>query len=74
LQISTTSPARTFTLDIGETVTLASAEPDADLPALVLPAEAFVRLVYGRLDPAHTPPVQARQVDLDELRQVFPGF
>ena len=46
--------------------------PDADAE-LVLPAEAFVRLVYGRLDPGHTPPVEG-DADLDELRAVFPGF
>jgi hypothetical protein len=39
-----------------------------------LPAEAFVRLVYGRLDPDHTPPLTSRQVDLDRLRRAFPGF
>jgi hypothetical protein len=39
-----------------------------------MPAEAFIRLLYGRLDPAHTPPVESTGVDLDELRQLFPGF
>jgi len=73
LQISTSSPVRHFTLDIGETVTLAPAPSNAGLPELALPAEALIRLVYGRLDRAHTPPVQTRRVDLDELRQIFPG-
>ena len=41
-------------------------------PDLVLPAEAFVRLVYGRLDPDHTPAVRGT-ADLAELRAVFPG-
>jgi len=41
---------------------------------LRLPAEALVRLVYGRLDPAHTPALEARGVDVDELRRIFPGF
>ena len=40
---------------------------------LVLPAEAFARLVYGRLDPDHTPPVEGDAESLDELRKVFPG-
>ena len=40
-----------------------------------LPAEAFVRLVYGRLDPDHTPSsVSADGVDLDLLRSAFPGL
>ena len=46
-----------------------------DVPVLRLPAEAFVRLLYGRLDPDHTPTsVEADGVDLDRLRTAFPGF
>ena len=41
---------------------------------LRLSAEAYIRLVYGRLDAAHTPPVQTGDVDLDVLRALFPGF
>jgi len=41
-------------------------------PDLELPAEAFVRLVYGRLDPDHTPRVDG-DFDLESLRHVFPG-
>jgi uncharacterized protein (TIGR03083 family) len=80
LRIVTSSPERTFVLETGETVTLRAAEGaegagDAgSLPEVRLPAEALVRLVYGRLDPAHTPPVETRDADLDELRQMFPGF
>ncbi len=40
---------------------------------MTLPAEAFVRLVYGRLDAAHTPPVDTDGVSLDDLRAAFPG-
>lgn len=44
-------------------------------PVLRLPAEAFVRLVYGRLDRAHTPALDAEAERLVEtLRPVFPGF
>ncbi len=80
IHVSTTAPDREFVLDTGEPVRL---EPAADAgagpragagPALRLPAEALIRLVYGRLDPGHTPPVEAAGVDLDDLRQVFPGF
>lgn len=39
-----------------------------------LAAEAFIRLLYGRLDPAHTPEVSAAQGTLDVLRRTFPGF
>lgn len=41
---------------------------------LTLPAEAFIRLVYGRLDEAHTPPLRVEGTDLARLRAVFPGF
>ena len=76
LHVSASGPQRDFTLESGETVTLvpSAAGEDAGLPELQLPAEALVRLVYGRLDPAHTPPVETRGVDLDELRRLFPGF
>jgi hypothetical protein len=39
-----------------------------------LPAEALLRLVYGRLDPDHTPAQVIGAGTLDELREVFPGF
>jgi uncharacterized protein (TIGR03083 family) len=76
LHVSASGPQRDFTLESGETVTLAPSATgeDAELPELRLPAEALVRLVYGRLDPGHTPPVGTRGVDLDELRRMFPGF
>jgi uncharacterized protein (TIGR03083 family) len=85
LLVSATSPRRRFILESGETVTLTPADGAESLPELTdagaqslpelrLPAEALVRLVYGRLDPAHTPAVEARGVDLDELRRIFPGF
>jgi hypothetical protein len=49
-------------------------DTDPDLPVLRLPVAAFVRLVYGRLDPDHTPAsVVAEGVDLDDLRKAFPG-
>jgi hypothetical protein len=48
-----------------------------DRPAggsLRLPAESFIRLLYGRLDPDHTPSsVSADGADLDTLRRAFPG-
>ena len=74
LRVSTTGPVRQFVLETGENVTLTEAVGESGLPGLSLPAEALVRLVYGRLDPAHTPPVEADRVDLDELRKIFPGF
>jgi uncharacterized protein (TIGR03083 family) len=77
VHVTTSDPQRRFTLATGDAVTLepAAAEERAGSgPELRLPAEALIRLVYGRLDPAHTPPVEARGVDLDELRPIFPGI
>lgn len=72
--VRTTSPERTLAVTIGEqSVALTPADAGA-APQLTLPAEAFVRLVYGRLDPAHTPPVDGDAALLDTLRAVFPGF
>jgi uncharacterized protein (TIGR03083 family) len=71
--VTTTSPDRQLILDIGDAVSLTPAAGDEALPELILPSEALIRLVYGRLDAAHTPPVRADGVDLDELRAVFPG-
>jgi uncharacterized protein (TIGR03083 family) len=74
IHVATSSPERHFTLETGDSVKLVAFEPDDYEAELQLPAEAFVRLIYGRLDPAHTPALEARGVDLDELRDVFPGF
>ena len=74
IHVVTSSPERHFTLETGDSVKLVDFEPDDYEAELELPGEAFVRLVYGRLDPAHTPPVKTRGVDLDELRAVFPGL
>ena len=71
--MTTTDPDRQFVLETGEAVTLMPADDAEGLPELRLPAEALVRLVYGRLDPAHTP-AGVSGADLDELRQLFPGF
>jgi len=74
IQVSTSDPERHFVLETGEAVTLTESDGEEGLPELRLPAEAFIRLIYGRLGPHHTPPLEADGVDLDELRQIFPGF
>jgi uncharacterized protein (TIGR03083 family) len=75
VQVETTDPARALLLEVDGAVVITDG-PGADVSAtLQLPAEAFVRLVYGRLDPAHTPAsITATGVDLPVLRRVFPGF
>jgi uncharacterized protein (TIGR03083 family) len=78
VRVTTTDPERQFILETGDAVTLAVADdetaPELGLSELRLPAEAFIRLIYGRLDPDHTPPVESTGVELDELRPIFPGF
>jgi uncharacterized protein (TIGR03083 family) len=74
--IRTVSPSRTFLLALrpdGVTLSLAGGESTGG-PDLELPAEALIRLVFGRLDPDHSPTVEVGAAHLDELRQVFPGF
>jgi uncharacterized protein (TIGR03083 family) len=71
--LRTTDPVRAFSLRLsGENVDL-QARPDGDRPDLTLPAEAFCRLVYGRLDPDHTPPFEGDAALVEQLRVVFPG-
>ena len=71
--VRTTEPARDFVVDLTADSVTFSAEPADGQHQLVLPAEAFARLVYGRLDPDHTPPFDGDADSLDELRKVFPG-
>ncbi len=76
VEVRTTAPELAYHLDLGPGgVGITPSSDDTDATAgLTLPAESFVRLVYGRLDPDHTPAsVEARGVDLDLLRSTFPG-
>jgi uncharacterized protein (TIGR03083 family) len=78
VRVSTTGPEREFILETGDEVSLTPSDgdgvPELGLSELRLPAEALIRLVYGRLDEAHTPPAETAGVELDELRQIFRGF
>jgi MDMPI C-terminal domain len=69
--VTTTDPAMTFTLDTGG-VTLTPGSTGASA-TLALPAEAFVRLVYGRLDD-DADITSAVGITVPELQAVFPGF
>ena len=69
--MTTTNPAMTFTLDTGG-VTLTPGSTGASA-SLALPAEAFVRLVYGRLDD-DADITSAVGITVPELQAVFPGF
>jgi len=78
IQVSTHAPDREFLLDIApdSSQLTATGAPGAgaDGDELRLPAEAFLRLVYGRLDPEHVPPGVGEDANLDVLRPVFPGL
>jgi uncharacterized protein (TIGR03083 family) len=73
VNIRTSDPGRDVALRLAaDGVELGAGAPgqDADLS---LPAEALCRLVYGRLDPGHTPAVSGDAALLPMLRAAFPG-
>ena len=73
VHVATTDPVRRFVLTFSTDSLDVSSSDAPDRPDLTLPAEAFVRLVYGRLDPGHTP-VGTEGPVLDDLRQAFQGL
>ncbi|MGD1034627.1 MAG: maleylpyruvate isomerase family mycothiol-dependent enzyme [Candidatus Dormibacteria bacterium] len=75
LGVTTSDPERRFALIAGG-VGLEPWSGQLAEGSLQLPAEALFRLVYGRLDPAHTPPLEldSPTLTLADLRAVFPGF
>ena len=70
--VTTTGPERSLTLDTGGVTLGPAGAEDAATASLALPAEALLRLVYGRLDDATE--LTASGVTLAELKSVFPGF
>jgi len=78
VRIKTTDPERDYLLATADTVVMTDwpdGGTDAPVAEVSMPAEALLRLAYGRLDPARTPDsVTGDPADLDKLRAVFPGF
>jgi uncharacterized protein (TIGR03083 family) len=72
ITVATTDPQRTFTIDLTPDAVSLTPAAAGTTPDLHLPAEAFARLVYGRLDPDHTP-TGITTPTLDTLRRVYPG-
>jgi uncharacterized protein (TIGR03083 family) len=76
LRVETTDPEHVFGLVLSPAVSLNGAPRDTD-GVLTGPAEAFLRLLAGRLDPEHTPgdlTLTSDTLTLDQLRGVFPGI
>ena len=72
--VATTDPPRTYRVTLDPEVTLHALDGVAAAD-LTMPAEALLRLVYGRLDAAHTPSsVTGDTARLADLRTAFPGF
>lgn len=76
IEVTTAEPERVLALHLGEQVSVGDDVPGQADGTLALPAEAWVRLVTGRLGPAYTPAgvTATGAADLDMLRKVFPGF
>jgi len=78
IRIVTTYPDRDYLLATADTVIMTEwPEGGTDVPVgeVTMPAEALLRLAYGRLDREHTPAsVTGDPTDLSKLRAVFPGF
>lgn len=74
VDVVVSDPARTYHLTLDPAVTLTPRDATADAAVVRFPAEAFLRLVAGRLDAEHTPLGVDAADHLDELREAFPGF
>ena len=74
--VTTTDPGEEFTLHLGEKVSVNAGAPERPDGTLALPAEAWVRLVTGRLKPPYIPAgiTTTGVADLELLRKVFPKF
>ena len=73
--VTVTDPDHRYLIVTGPAVSVTEAEDGDDADAtLTLPAEAFLRLVYGRLDPAHVPAAVTESRELATLRTVFRGL
>ena len=73
VNVRTSDPRRDIAIKIGPKSVVIESSSSTVTPDLELPAEALIRLVYGRLDPAHTPTMEV-EGDLPTLRETFRGF
>ncbi|MBO0802006.1 MAG: maleylpyruvate isomerase family mycothiol-dependent enzyme [Nocardiopsaceae bacterium] len=77
IKVTTTDPELVRALHLGEQISVSDTDPAEPDGTLSLPAEAWVRLLAGRLGPRRTPAgvtAVGAAADLGLLRRVFPGF
>jgi uncharacterized protein (TIGR03083 family) len=76
VRVVTADPHRDLRLTVDDAVSIEPADGAPTDGILHLPAEAFVRLVYGRLGDSAAPSIvlEGDGLTLDRLRSVFPGF
>jgi len=76
LRVTLSDPESTLSLRLADQVSIDTDTAGQSDGTLSLPAEAWLRLVSGRLAPRYTPGNLhiTGPVNLDQLRQVFPGF
>ena len=74
--IELSDPDRSYVLELGDEVTLSEGIAGAGATIVKLPAEAFLRLIGGRLAAEHTPASVTVEGDitLDDLRRTLPGY
>lgn len=77
--IETTDPSRSYLLQLDEDATSLHVTEAGAVDAeatLRIPSERFVRLTAGRMSPQHTPVAITidGQINLDDLRKLFPGI
>jgi uncharacterized protein (TIGR03083 family) len=75
--VTTRDPSKSYVLELTEQgATLSEGVAEGAGTRLLLPAEAFVRLLGGRLGPGHTPQSVSisGEIALDDLRRAFPGY
>ena len=73
ITVHTTEPSKDFTVMVTTDGATLESGRSGTAAELELPAEAFCRLVYGRLDRDHSPPGLADHPTVEHLRHVFPG-
>ena len=75
IEVSTSAPARSYELELGDHVDLRPAGGGATAGTLTLPAEALLRLTAGRLPSGRDGGATITgALTLDQLRTAFPGY